>query len=140
MVTSDKFSGVHPTLVAKLQQVYAAMAALGAPMKPTDGCRTTGTQVLLYAKGRFGNPGPIVTNCDGLKTRSNHQPHADTFGHAVDSAFEGPDPYLEKHPHGAALWAAYGACCEALGLTWGGHFKTLVDKPHAELPDGQAEA
>jgi peptidoglycan L-alanyl-D-glutamate endopeptidase CwlK len=135
MVMSDKFVGVHPVLVAKLQQIYAAMAALGAPMHPTDGCRAAGQQAILWAKGRFGNPGPIVTNCDGINTKSNHQPKADGFGHAVDSCFDGPDPYLAQHPHGADLWAAYGACCEALGLKWGGRFTTLVDKPHAELPE-----
>lgn len=134
MVTSEKFTGVHPALVVKLQAVYAAMAALGAPMHPTDGCRTVAQQTLLWRKGRLGNAGPIVTNCDGLEKKSNHQPHADGFGHAVDSCFDGPDPYLAQHPHGRQLWAAFGACCKALGLVWGGEFQGLVDQPHAELP------
>jgi peptidoglycan LD-endopeptidase CwlK len=131
---ADVLDGVHPVLIAKIQQVWAAMAALNAPMKPTAGCRTVGQQSVLYAQGRFGNPGPIVTHCDGLRSKSNHQPKADGYGHAVDCAFEGADPYLEKHPHGAALWAAYGACCKALGLVWGGDFTTLRDQPHVELP------
>lgn len=135
MVTTDKLMGVHPQLVAKLRQVYAAMAALGAPMHPTDGCRTVAQQALLWAKGRMGNPGPIVTNCDGIEKTSNHQPHADGLGHAVDSCFDGADPYLEEHPRGRQLWAAYGANCKALGLVWGGDFHGLVDQPHAELPE-----
>lgn len=135
MTDTTILAGVHPALVAKLQQVYAAMAAIGAPMRPTDGLRTTGQQTLLFAKGRFGDTGPIVTHCDGLHVLSNHQKKADGFGHAVDSCFTGPDPYLEKHPKGQDLWAAYGACCKALGLKWGGEFTTLVDKPHCELPE-----
>lgn len=128
-------AGVHPTLTAKLHLVYDAMAALGFPMRPTDGCRTVGQQIVLYAQGRFGHPGPIVTHCDGLRNKSNHQPHEDGYGHAVDSCFVGTDPYLAAHPRGPHLWAAYGACCEAVGLVWGGRFTTIVDRPHAELPE-----
>lgn len=130
----DPLVGVHPDLVAKLQLVYRAMAVLGYPMRPTRGCSTAGEQALLYAQGRFGHPGPIVTNCDGIHVVSNHQKKADGFGRAIDSCFLGADPYLEHVPLGPLLWAAYGACAEALGLKWGGRFTTLVDRPHVELP------
>lgn len=133
-MTADVLARVHPDLIARLEKVYAAMVDLGAPMKPVTGCRTTGEQALLWAKGRFGAPGPIVTNCDGIQRKSNHQVREDGYGHAVDSCFVGPDPYLTSHKNGALLWAAFGACCEAVGLIWGGRFTSLVDKPHAEWP------
>ena len=63
--------------------------------------------------------------------RSKHQPQADGFGHAVDCAFKGTDPFAETHP-----WALYGAMVEALGLTWGGRWQHPVDRPHAELSTG----
>lgn len=131
---ADTLTNVHPTLIAKLQQVYAAMSAIGFPMKPVSGVRTTGQQVLEYAKGRYGNAGRIVTNCDGVHTKSNHQVKADGLGYAVDSAFQGPDAYLERDPRGDRIWAAFCACVEAVGLRSGGHFPT-VDRPHAELPE-----
>lgn len=104
------------------------MLALGFPMKITAGVRTTAQQQALYAKGRT-TPGRIVTNADGVIHKSNHQPHADGYGHAVDCAFQGPDPFGETQP-----WAAYGACAKAVGLEWGGDFTTLHDRPHVQLP------
>lgn len=130
---ADVLANVHPDLIAKLQQVYAAMASLGYPMKPVSGVRTTAQQVLEYAKGRYGNPGKIVTDCDGIHQKSNHQVKADGVGHAVDSAFQGADPYLELLPNKDLIWAAFCACVEAVGLKSGKHFPT-VDQPHAELP------
>jgi peptidoglycan L-alanyl-D-glutamate endopeptidase CwlK len=37
-----------------------------------SGLRTTQEQQLLYAQGRT-MPGKIITNCDGIKKKSNHQ-------------------------------------------------------------------
>lgn len=128
-----KLAGVHPTLIAKWQQVNAAMTALGLPMKVTDGCRTTGQQSILWARGRFGNAGPIVTNCDGLHIQSAHQVKSDGWGHAIDVAFVGDDPFLDKDPLRDQKWAAVGACAKAISLKWGGDFDKLIDKPHLEL-------
>ena len=125
----DKTVGLHPNLLAKLHLVLAGMAAIGHPMKITDGVRTVAQQQVLYAKGRT-TPGPRVTNCDGITTRSNHQIHSDGFGHAADCCFQGVAPY----PKNDKLWAAYGALVEAVELKWGGHFTTRFDGPHAELP------
>lgn len=118
---------LHPTLVVKVNRVLAAMAALGYPMKIIAGVRTAEEQAKLYAKGRT-LPGSKVTNCDGVKVKSNHQPAADGYGHAVDCAFAGPDPFGEKLP-----WGLYGYLVEFEGLKWGGRFTTLVDRPHAEM-------
>jgi len=128
---SDKLTGLHPDLIIRVKHVLAAMAALGHPMIVTDGVRTDAQQVVLYAKGRT-LPGRIVTNADGLHKRSNHQTKADGYGYAVDCTFldaTGVPTWDEALP-----WNAYGACAKALGLVWGGDFKSLVDKPHIELP------
>lgn len=117
---------LHPQLANKVNRVLAAMAALGFPMRICQGVRTLADQQALYAKGRT-TPGPIVTNCDGVTRKSNHQPRADGFGYAVDCCFVGADPWTGP-------WEVYGACGKAVGLTWGGNFKTLIDRPHLELP------
>jgi peptidoglycan L-alanyl-D-glutamate endopeptidase CwlK len=132
--------GVHPELAAKARRILAALEALGVPMCITDALRTVADQQAKFAQGRTA-PGAIVTRCDGVLKKSNHQAHDDGYGHAIDCAF------LISHDGGTTFqptwdeaqpWAAYGACVEALGLTWGGgeSFRRagLVDKPHAELP------
>ncbi len=127
----DAFTGVHPTLVMRLKLVHAGMFSIGHPMRATEGLRTLGRQQELFAQGRT-TPGKIVTFRDGVTLVSNHQAKADGLGYAVDSCFLGPDPYLERTPGGARLWAAYGALVEAVGLGWGGRYHS-VDMPHAEL-------
>lgn len=118
---------LHPTLLIKINQVLAAMDVLGFPMKIVQGVRTVEQQQELYAKGRT-TKGPVVTNADGVIKKSNHQVKSDGYGYAVDCAFMGPEPFAESHP-----WDLYGACIRAVGLTWGGDWKSFVDRPHAEL-------
>lgn len=128
---TTKLVGVHPDLVAKITRVLDVMASVGHPMIVTDGLRTMPEQAALWRKGRVsGNPGPIVTNCDGIQKRSNHQMQADHFGHAVDCAFvvDGAPSWDESLP-----WLTYGTTCESEHLIWGGRWKT-PDKPHCELP------
>lgn len=123
---------LHPTLTVRIDRVLAAMRALGFPMHIVQKVRTTEQQQALYAQGRT-KPGPLVTNCDGVIKRSNHQIALDSYGHAVDCAFDTADPFNESWP-----WKAYGALVEAVGLKWGGGAAFLKaginDRPHAELP------
>lgn len=125
----DKLSGVHPALVRKVQAVLTAMASIGYPMKVVQGVRTADYQHSLWEQGRT-RPGAIVTNCDGYTTKSNHQVKDDGFGHAVDCAFvvNGVVSFDDHLP-----WKAYGELGKALGLTWGGDFKSIADYGHLEL-------
>lgn len=118
----ERLEGCHPDLVAKLDILFGQM-----PLFVVSGVRTAEQQEALYAVGRT-KPGKIVTQCDGHTRKSNHQVHADGFGHAADVAFQGNDPFDASHP-----WADLGVHAEALGLKWGGHF-TFVDLDHVELP------
>lgn len=126
----QKLVGVHPQLVEKVEKILAALDALGFPMMVTDGVRSVEQQKALYAKGRTA-PGPVVTYADGVEKRSNHQPHIDKLGHAVDCCFVvNGKPSWDAH----LPWKAYGAAAEAHGLTWGGSWTRLADLPHVELP------
>jgi peptidoglycan LD-endopeptidase CwlK len=125
----NRLEGVHPVLVAKVTKILEAMNILGFRMVVTAGVRTVEQQQALYAQGRT-RPGNIVTYADGVEKRSNHQPYADGFGHAVDCVFldeHGRPTWDESKP-----WHLYGACAQSLGLTWGGVWK-MADKPHVEL-------
>lgn len=121
--------GIHPKLVEAVTSILASMDASGHSMMVVQGVRTAKEQAALYAKGRTA-PGAIVTMKDGIRHPSNHQPHADHLGHAVDCAFAGvPDPFAESLP-----WESYGLLVESHGLTWGGRWTHPHDSPHAELP------
>lgn len=128
----DKLAGVHPTLVIRVRCIMEAMRALGFPMIVTDGVRTVEQQQALYAQGRTA-AGNVVTNVDGIKVRSNHQPHEDGWGHAVDMTFLDKDG--RPTWNGPLPWNLYGEMAKALGLRWGGDWKALIDRPHVELPD-----
>jgi len=126
-----RLTGVHPTLVEKVKSLLDKF-----PMFVVQGVRTAEYQHSLYLQGRDGGPAgsKIVTFKDGYVHKSNHQPHADGLGHAVDLAWLGGDPFSVKLP-----WDAYGQAVEAAGLKWGGRWK-MVDRPHVEMPDSDPKS
>lgn len=131
MTTRDRqrLDGVHPQLIKHLESIFDVMDAERKPIFVVQGVRTTQEQARLYAIGRTVK-GTIVTNKDGILWRSDHQPHPDGFGHAVDCAFIGPQPFDPRHP-----WQIYGEECERRGLIWGGRWTAPHDSPHCELPE-----
>lgn len=98
---------------------------LGITIAITSGRRTIQQQNMLYAQGRTMK-GKIVTNAKG-----GSSPH--NFGLAFDVV-----PLLKNGvPNWNApleTWDCIGQQGKALGLTWGGDFKSLKDRPHFELP------
>jgi peptidoglycan L-alanyl-D-glutamate endopeptidase CwlK len=76
----DNLQGVHPDLSRLMN-----LAIRNTPIDFTITCgvRTAQQQQDLYAQGRT-KPGAIVTNADGVRSKSNHQPKSDGYGHAVD--------------------------------------------------------
>jgi peptidoglycan L-alanyl-D-glutamate endopeptidase CwlK len=124
VTTDEKLLGVHPVLALKVRRILDAMRALGFEMIVTDGVRTTQEQQALWRRGRT-EPGKKVTNADGVTTISKHQTRR-----AVDCCFlvNGVASWAESNP-----WALYGAMARAIGLTWGGDFTSIKDRPHVEL-------
>jgi peptidoglycan L-alanyl-D-glutamate endopeptidase CwlK len=127
---SVPLDGLHPSLIAAVTRVLTTMESLGHPMTVTAALRSTAQQQALYAQGRT-TPGSIVTQCDGVLKRSNHQPDQDGWGRAVDCAFlvNGLPSWAETLP-----WRLYGEVGKALGCRWGGEFVSFVDRPHLEWP------
>ena len=91
-----------------------------------EGFRTTKRQKELYAQGR-SKPGKIVTGKNGTTNPSNHQTCL-----AADVAFLRSGVFRWDVPND--LWEYLGHCARAQSLTWGGDWKTLVDRPHIEWP------
>lgn len=131
----QRLKGVHPVLVAAVEDILGRMAEAGTPMFVIGGVRTVLQQQMIYAQGRT-MPGRIVTDCDGVTSRSDHETEGDGYGHAVDAAFiptkEQPDPWASTWP-----WITFGHAVVNAGMEWGGHFKHPADFDHIQyVPKG----
>jgi peptidoglycan L-alanyl-D-glutamate endopeptidase CwlK len=133
-VTDDGFAGpqtwgaIYNALTGKNARGLVQRAARAdIDIKIISGLRTYAEQDALFAKGRTA-PGPKVTNAKGGE--SNHN-----FGIAFDvGVFDGKN-YLPSSP----AYDVVGAIGVEIGLEWGGHWTSLVDKPHFQLrPDWAA--
>ncbi|WP_395139541.1 M15 family metallopeptidase [Schlegelella aquatica] len=94
----------------------------GYEMVLLEGYRSPERQEMLRHKGGH------VTHAGAYQ--SYHQ-----FGLAADCAFlrDGKLVISEKDPWAAKGYQLYGEMAEAVGLTWGGRWKSIVDLGHVEL-------
>jgi len=122
----NKLDTVEPTLKATVEAVLQEVQiATGLIWIVVSGRRTIKDQNALYQQGRT-TAGSVVTNAKG-----GQSPH--NFGLAVDCApMKGSDVWWDA-PEG--YWETYGAIAESHGLKWGGHFKSIIDRPHIETLD-----
>ena len=119
-------SDLHPRLQELVAVLKVACAENGLVIGIGECLRTKAEQDALYAKGRT-EKGSIVTNAKGSTYSSMHQ-----WGVAFDfyrndgkGAYKDTDGFFTK----------VGEIGKSLGLEWGGNWKSLVDKPHFQLPD-----
>ena len=118
----SRLEGVHPDLV---RVVKRAIEVTQVDFGVTEGLRTQERQMELVAKGA------------SQTMNSRH-----LTGHAVDLvAYEGSEiswhwPLYDK------IYAAMSLAAveEDVRIEWGGHWKTLKDGPHFQLPRGEYPA
>lgn len=129
----NTLKGIHPDLVKVMKE---SIKESPIDFTITDGVRTTAQQQALYAKGRTVKGG-IVTNADGVKNKSNHQAKSDGYGWAVDlyPYVNGKIDFNDKDNRLSIIAAHILATAKCLGIkiTWGGNFKSILDRPHFEL-------
>jgi peptidoglycan L-alanyl-D-glutamate endopeptidase CwlK len=114
------------TLQVSAQQAARASIAriksAGFQVKIISGTRSFAEQNELFKKGRFGNPGPKVTNARG--GFSNHN-----FGIAWDiGLFDGGEYLTSSQPYEETALAG-----KADELVWGGDWQSFKDTPHYQL-------
>lgn len=98
----------------------------GFDVRIISGTRTWAEQNSLFRQGRFGNPGPIVTNARGGRSRHN-------FGIAWDiGVFTAEAGYSLR----VADYAEVAKRGLSAALEWGGHWTRFPDPPHYELALG----
>ncbi len=120
-----KLDALEPDFKAIAEQIIAEAAAAGIRLVVTSTRRTIAEQNRLYAQGRTA-PGKIVT-----KAKGGQSPH--NFGLAFDFCPLNESGGLDWNAP-KSVWAKVGEIAESHGMTWGGHFKTLLDLPHIEHP------
>ena len=124
---------LHPRLQEKINLLQKKCAQKGITIRATECLRTTKEQDALYAKGRTA-PGPKVTNASGKDAKSMHQ-----WGVAVDIVIDmdaDKDGDVDiRDLYNVKLLNVVGKIGESIGLEWGGSWKSIVDKPHFQLPD-----
>ena len=124
MLKSRDISKLRADVAVNCRTFVSLCKKEGLPVLVTETVRDAEYQASLYAKGRT-EPGSIVTN---QKTPSFH---SDKAGLAFDIAKN-----VKGHEYDdAAFFQKCGAIGKRMGFTWGGDWKSIVDKPHVYLPD-----
>ena len=129
VTTSRDYRTGHPELVKRVKALVESYKRMFPNREIIATCvyRSPDEQERLYAKGRFGNPGPIVTNCDGRTKKSNHNCFP---ARAVDVAIlDGGKAVWDE----SGFWSL-GALAKECDLVWGGNWTSFQDFPHLELP------
>lgn len=107
--------GVHPDLVAVVMRaIQITTQDFGVAGKAV---RTAEEQNALFKKG--------VTQKDGYKNKSNHQPHSDGLGHAVDlTPFINGQFDVDNEAAQYPIAAAMSQAAAELGvrIIWGGNW------------------
>lgn len=120
---------LHPKAQELMRITLNAILNAGINARIISGTRTYAEQNKLFAQGRFGNPGNIITNARG--GFSNHN-----FGLACDvGIFNANGAYLGESP----LYAKAGKIATAANipnLEWGGDWTKFTDRPHYQHRTG----
>lgn len=123
-ISETRIKLLHPAVREIFTQfIEEAEEALDVTLRIVQGLRTIDEQNALYAQGRT-KPGNKVTNAKGGASFHN-------YGLAID---------LVELKAGKANWnfkyELLLPFAQKYNLVWGGHFKSIVDKPHFELTFG----
>lgn len=117
---------LHPKLQDKIAELKALCKKNGLKIEISECVRTVAEQNELYAQGRT-KPGKIVTNAKGDTYSSMYM-----YGVAFDFfRNDGKGAYYDND----GFFTKVGKLGQSIGLEWGGAWKSIVDKPHFQLPD-----
>lgn len=131
--SAKNIATLHPKVRDYARALIQAAAKQGIRIKVIEATRTYEQQDKIFAQphdgkdndgdGRIDEADEKVTGASG--GHSNHN-----FGIAFDvGIFDATDDYIEESP----LYKAVGSLGMALGLTWGGNWKSIEDQPHFQL-------
>lgn len=132
----NKIDTLEPDFAEQCREIIRALnASTNLVWVAVQGRRTIAYQNSLYNQptdGKDNDSDGKIDEADEKVTcaKGGYSPH--NYGLACDFAplhdggiwWNAPDKY----------WQALGNIAEGMGLTWGGNFKSIVDRPHVEHP------
>lgn len=124
MINSRKLEDLHPKLQELCNKHIASCKARGVTIQVTNTLRDAEYQEYLYSLGRT-KEGNIVTNMKLVG------PHGFGLAYDIVPVVDGKAQWNNN-----SLWQIAGEEGKKLGLTWGGDWKSIVDKPHFEYTGG----
>lgn len=128
MVNSRKIEDLHPVVQELCKKHIDACRKRGVEILVTNTLRDLEYQEYLYSLGR-SKPGNIVTNMRRIG------PHGFGLAYDVVPLLKGKAVWGDDR-----LWRIIGEEGLKLNLTWGGNWKSIVDKPHFEYTGGLTAA
>lgn len=121
---------LHPEFSARVAMIIEWIdKTYGVKFVICSSIRSFAEQNALYARGR-SRRGKRVTNAKGGESYHN-------YGLAVDLCLETPvreQGKLTQYPNNSKVWDYIGEAAVKFGLTWGGNWKSIKDRPHLEVP------
>jgi RHS repeat-associated protein len=123
-ITNSRILELDPRIQDEATDFINVAENKGICIRITSGYRSIADQNALYAKGRNGDTSAIVTNAQG--GQSNHN-----WGLALDVVPIGDNGTGKANWN--ADWGAIGVLGKSVGFSWGGDFKSFIDRPHFEL-------
>jgi peptidoglycan L-alanyl-D-glutamate endopeptidase CwlK len=118
-MASRLLKDLEPVTRKMVTQLMGALHDRGLPVTATCTYRSVEEQDEDYAKGRT-RPGKIVTYARGGQSPHNYRMACDLVFTLL--GYSGP-------------WEIVGEEARKAGLTWGGDWRRLIDRPHVERPD-----
>jgi peptidoglycan L-alanyl-D-glutamate endopeptidase CwlK len=110
----------------------------GIVLRVTDGWRSFHESDVIWHVGRNEAGEIIDPHAILTRARPGHSWH--NWKRAYDVCIvRFPGDLTPKNVYDGP-WERVGAIGESLGLTWGGHFKSIHDDPHFEYPAGRTIA
>jgi len=125
MLSSRDISLLRPDVAENCRILIALAKKAGRSVLVTETVRDDEYQAYLYAQGRT-RPGSIITNSP-----------VPTF-HSVKAglAFDVCQNVKGREYDDEGFWKVVGAIGKKIGFTWGGDWKSIVDKPHFQWDAG----
>ncbi|ASF47012.1 M15 family metallopeptidase [Methylovulum psychrotolerans] len=126
MIESRKLEDLTPETEKRCRAFIEKCRGAGIDIIITSTYRDKEKQDALYAQGRNGNPGKIVTNASGGKSFHN-------YGVAFDFV---PIVHGKAQYTDIATFKRCGAIAKSVGLEWAGDWKTFKEYAHCQFTNG----
>ncbi|HKC36886.1 MAG TPA: M15 family metallopeptidase [Chitinophagaceae bacterium] len=144
VVSIERANKLHPAIRQEVIDTITKIENESFPstirIRIVQGLRTIEEQNELYAQGRT-RPGSIVTNAKGGSSYHNYGLAFDfviMYDKDNNGSYEAVswDVNYDFDKDGVKDWQEVVKAFKALGYTWGGDFKSIVDSPHIEKTFG----